>query len=159
MTKIKLKKVAPDQPTGIDSTFYLTEDAGPENVSVLVVTFAGEYPDGSLGNKRADYMKAVAVYGLASFDPDAVVLDFRDLSYRWGNSLLGVFQVISQFCDQEREPDEPYFPVAIAASEKCMPGLSSLLVPADMDKPENLFENLDAAILYARKKAREWLDY
>lgn len=159
VTKIRLKKTDPHQPAGIDSKFYLTEDPGPENVDVLVVSFSGEYPDGSLGNQHADYMKAITVYGLVSFDPDAIVLDFRDLSYRWGNSIFGVFQAISQMCDQEREPDEPCFPVAIAASEKCMAGLSSLLVPADADRPENLFDDLDKAILHARKKAREWLDY
>ena len=62
-----------------------------EPVRVLVVAFHGEYRPGSKGNDDAHFMHGVASAGVEARRPNAVVFDFRDLKYVWGDMLELVY--------------------------------------------------------------------
>jgi hypothetical protein len=96
--------------------------------------------------------------GIHAFDPDCVVLDFRLLAYRWGNSLLRVFGDIAQFKDAGADPGEPAFPVAVVTSALCRPAFLSLVTPLGSDAPPWHFDDVDAAITDAVRRSKEWLE-
>ncbi len=89
--------------------------------SIFKIAFRGRYRPGSQGTPDADFMVAVTAAAIAgSACPDAVVFDFLELDYQWGNGLLAVFNVVG---DRDRE-----FPVApvVAAGPHAFPGIASL---------------------------------
>jgi hypothetical protein len=158
MAQFALTEAFPPEPPGITSRFFLPDPDLTDRMRILVVSFAGEYPDGSRGNAHGAFIAVSAMHGLLAFNAHCVVLDFRDLTYRWGNTLLGVFDDISQFKDAGAEPDSPPFPIVVVTSEKSRDGILSLVTPLGQPAPEWHFEDLDAAIEYGVRKAGEWLD-
>ena len=126
---------------------------------MLVVAAAGVYPDGSLGKAQGNYIAVQTMLGLHAFDPDALVLDFRDQHYRWGDTLLRVFQEVSQFRDAAREPEEPFFPISVVTSDASRAGFLSLTTPVGGAPPAWHFEALAAAIRYATDQANAWYAY
>jgi hypothetical protein len=81
-------KLELSQLSAIGHRLARVEHAGQR---LLMASFVGEYRPGSQGNPDAQLMKAVLASALSAWDFDGVVLDLRELSYVWGNSLLGVF--------------------------------------------------------------------
>jgi hypothetical protein len=144
------------QPSGLSCSYYLVDPLQVNHRTVLVVSYGGIYPDGSRGNAHGRFIAVSAVHGLHAFDADCVILDLRDLSYQWGNTLLQVFQDISQFKDCGGEPREPTFPVAVVTSEKCQVAFLSLVTPTGKSAPAWHFDNFDEAIRYATAKIEEW---
>ena len=130
-----------------------------DRVRVLVSAFEGHYPAGSLGNDHGRYIACETMCGLYAFEPNCVVLDFRKLEYRWGNTLLKVFQDISQLKDTGAAPDEPPFPVIVVTSPLCSPGFLSLVTPCGGSAPTWHFDDVDAAITYAVRAANERLNF
>ncbi|TMM29550.1 hypothetical protein FDT66_10550 [Polaribacter aestuariivivens] len=148
-----------NRPNNISSKFFLSETKIPEEVDVLTVSFFGNYPQGSSGSDTAKYISKQIISGFINFDPDAIILDFRALTYNWGNSLLRIFQDISQFKDCGNTEEEPNFPVLILVSEKSKAGITSLLTPSNSEKPlEFIFEDENLALKEAFKKGKYWLD-
>jgi hypothetical protein len=96
--------------------------------------------------------------GIHAFHPDAVVLDFRLMTYRWGNSLLRVFADITQFKDGGAGPGEPNFPVVVVTSARCQSAFLTLVTPIGASAVPWHFDDIDAAIEYAVEKSKEWLD-
>jgi hypothetical protein len=123
-----------------------------------MVSFNGNYPDGSAGNKYGTYIASMAVLGLSSFDPWCVILDFRDLEYRWGNTLLVVFEYIRALMDSDKEPGEDSFPVIAVTSEKSREGFLSLVTPKGGHKPKWHFDDLGEAVDAAIIAANVWID-
>ena len=126
---------------------------------VLMVSFKGRYPDGSMGRKQAHYIKVMTMHGIHAFDPVALILDFRELDYRWGNGLLGVYQDVSQFKNAENEPGEPPFPVATITGPHSTAGFLSLTTPVNGDPPESHFVDVEKAVHWVAQKAKEWMDW
>jgi hypothetical protein len=129
-----------------------------DNARVLIVAFKGEYPDGSLGNAHGHYIASETMHGIHAFDPHCLVLDLRLLAYRWGNTLLRVFQDISQFKDSGAAPGEPVFPVVVVTSMLCRNAFLSLMTPSAAAPPAWHFDDMDEAIAYAVKASDEWLN-
>ena len=150
-----LRTVELPPPDGLSSSFRQIEVDGRLDRDVLVVAFAGVYPPGSRGNRHGHYMKARTAFGLVAFDPSCIVLDLRELEYTWGNTLLGVFQVVHEITGEEGEAP---IPVLAVTSEKCRAAFLSLVTPVGGDAPDWHFESLDEAIAAGRERAREWLD-
>jgi len=113
-----------------------------DRLDVLVLKFAGTYRHGSAGNPDATAMFARARSALAAWHPDALVFDFRALDYRWGDGMLRVVGIESDF------PDTP-LPTVVAAGEGSRAGLSSLLTKS------SLFDELELAIAEAHRRAAE----
>lgn len=153
-----IKEVTLEKPQDLNVS-YLKADFPEKKVDVLIVKVEGVYPDGSLGNKHAQYLKVMTLKGLFAFDPISLLLDFSELKYNWGNSLLGVFQDVSSIMDREREKEEPYFPLSILVSDKSKGGLLSLWGVTEDKMPDNMFESFDKALEYTSQKAVEWMDY
>ncbi len=158
MPHYTLVESTPSVPPGITCRYFLADAAQTDGRTILVVAFQGEYPDGSRGNAHGAYIATATLHGLHAFDADCLILDFRGLSYRWGNTLLKVLQDVSQFKDAEAGPDEPPFPIAVVTSEKCREAFLSLVTPMGRPTPGWHFDDIDAAIQYGVKKANEWLD-
>lgn len=111
---------------------------------VLVLRFSGAYRDGSAGSPDARQMLGAARHALTLWDADALVLDLRHLAYRWGDGMLGVIAV-------DADPDLGPLPRTAAVSERCRPGLESLLAGGE----GFLFDDLDQAIRAAAELAAE----
>lgn len=157
MKRYTLNEVVPDAPEGISSRYYLVDPLQTDRRKILVVAFAGEYPEGSRGNRHGWYIATSTLHGLHAFRADCIILDFRELSYHWGNTLLQVFQDISQFMDEDGESDASPFPVMVITSEKCRDAFLSLITPTGQPEPWWHFDDLDLAIEAGIKAANDWL--
>jgi hypothetical protein len=112
-----------------------------DGVAVLVLAYRGTYRDGSQGTPDAGRMRADAVAALSVWSEDAVVFDFRELRYRWGNGMISVFAA---------EPPETLDPIASAV----VVGPDSRAGLASLCKPEALFESLEVAVRVVAEQAR-----
>lgn len=122
-------------------TWEVTEtswDEGEWFCQVLRVRFSGVYRPGSAGSPDAGLMMAVTAAALARAWPDVVLFDLAELDYRWGDGLLGIFEVV-------RARDTAY-PVAcvVVAGETCIGAVRSLVGGAAASA-EWLFESVEAA--------------
>ena len=148
-----IRPVEISQPDGICCSYGLVADQHDDKLPpVLVVSFSGTYPPGSLGNAHGRFMAHATVHGLAAFNPWCVLLDLRELRYEWGNTLLAVFEQITQYSS------DASFPVVVVTSGKCRDAFLSLVRPAGAPAPDWHFEDLDAALECAVQKANEWID-
>ena len=151
-------------PDGIGCSYYRVAEYETSHVSdgifphILVVAFSGVYPDGSRGNEHGHFIANSTLLGLVAFDPWCVILDFRDLRYEWGNTLLGVFDVIERYMrDDPGDPPGSPFPVVVVTSDKCRNALLSLVARSGTE-PEWHFSEMDAAIDFATMSACKWID-
>ena len=146
-------------PDGLSCRYLMPDVAQTNTYQILIVSFEGVYPEGSLGKAHGAYIAVMTLHGIHAFDPDAVVLDFRALDYRWGDGLLRVFQDITAVKDAEREPDEPFFPVVTVTSARSRAGLLSLITPVNAEPPDGHHTSLEEAIAHAVAAAKAWYDY
>jgi hypothetical protein len=91
-----------------------------ENGPIVLVSFSGDYPHGSAGDKIALKMKAVVRAAVKKFHPSAVVFDLSELNYRWGDAISGIFWALLR---DERE----LLPSCIVAADPTRRGLMRLL--------------------------------
>lgn len=136
--------------SALTCTLHLHRDE-EKNIPVLVASFAGDYGVGSKGNGDGVFIAAETLRGLVAFDPCAVILDFREMRYSWGNTLFHVFQTVAQYMD---EPGEPAFPVFAVTSELCRDALLGLM---GGEGPWH-FDDMDTALTAATAAAAAWLD-
>ncbi|MBI3929148.1 MAG: hypothetical protein HY319_26625 [Armatimonadetes bacterium] len=115
---------------------------------LLMARWSGLCRDGSAGADDAAFMSAVTAAALNRVPADVVVFDFTDLEYRWGNSLLSVFETVG-----DADLELP-IAVSVAAGPGCLPALSSLVTPAGEQTPEWLKDNLEDAVALGRRQAR-----
>lgn len=103
----------------------------------LVVTFTGVYGVGSAGNSDAAFMRAVIARGLQATTPAAVVLDLRELDYRWGDMMASVLN------DAVVGRVNP----AVVVSDRCRAALTTLVADELGEDPATwLFDDLDDAV-------------
>jgi len=144
-------------PKGITCKYLMPSRTETENLDILIVSVIGVYPQGSLGNAHGHYIATMVMHGLHFFDPDCVILDLRALEYRWGNTLLLVFHMITEYRDAEREENEPFFPVLAVTSEKSEAAFLSLVTPVNSQPPNWHFRDINQAISEAISRAKLWL--
>ena len=123
--------------------------------SVLVVSFSGTYGAGSQGNDDGIFISAVTLAGLAAFGGGCLVLDFTEMDYRWGNTLLKVFDDVSQYMD---EPGVATYPVLVVTSDRSRDAFLSLVGKTEATSTEWHFRDLAAALGAARLAAQRWCD-
>jgi len=149
----------PSSPEGLSCKFYLRERSGDDKIDVLIVSFFGDYPKGSLGNEHGSFIARKAIEGLMSFSVEAIILDFREMNYTYGNTLLKVFEDIYQYMDAGNDDDDPIFPILVVLSDKNRTGILSLLTPVGSESmPDFCFDDMDEAIAEATEKGAYWLD-
>ena len=155
----QLIEKTPSAPEGLSCKFYLKERSGDDKIDVLIVSFFGDYPKGSLGNEHGPFIARKAIEGLMSFSVEAIILDFREMHYSYGNTLLKVFQDIYQYMDAGNDKDDPIFPILVVMSDKNRGGILSLLTPVGSEStPGDCFYDMVKAIEIATEKGEFWLD-
>lgn len=146
-----------EPPNGIECSYGLAGNPTPDDVpNILIVSFSGSYPDGSHGNAHGHFIASSTMFGIAHFEPWCVVIDFRDMEYRWGNTLLTVFQQIDQYMPSD--DDGPAFPVLVVTSAKSRDAFLTLVTPAGGSAPDWHFDNINDALENAVIRANEWID-
>jgi hypothetical protein len=115
---------------------------GKWNPSALILEFSGTYGRGSQGNADADFIAAIKAAALAILHVEAVVYDFREMAYEWGNRIWDVLPSSSN-------GGETMLPVAMVISDKCRKGFSGC---AEMLPP--MFDSLDDALRYIEGPTR-----
>ncbi len=136
----------------IRAKFYRVDKSVDLHDMIAVVSFHGRMPDGSKGKDHGRYIAAQTVYWMTYIDAIAVVMDFRDLEYRWGDSILGALQTIDmRFRDQWSDLGMSV-PVKLLSSPKSS-GLLSLVTD-----PRFFFSEMDDAILACSRDVRFWMD-
>ena len=142
----------PRGPKGIRAKYYRVDTSVDQHDMIAVVSFHGKMPDGSKGKAHGRYIAAQTVYWMTCIDAIAVVMDFRDLEYRWGDSILGALQTINErFRDQWSDLGMSV-PVKLLSSQKSA-SLHSLV-----SDPGFFFSEMDDAILACSRDVRFWLD-
>jgi hypothetical protein len=102
----------------------------------LVVAFAGEAGNSHECCGTFAFMKAMIAAGVAAWEPVAVVLDLRRLTYEWGDNMLDVLSIV----DDSR-------PLAIVVSDLNREGLTSLVAQEMLAQPGDwLFESVEGAV-------------
>lgn len=91
--------------------------------SILVIKYSGTYRPGSLGEPDARFMLAMGVAGVRAWEPNGVILDLSDLTYRWGNNLECLLEIGSH------EFSDVGFPLALVVGPRCERAVRSLLIP------------------------------
>ncbi|MBO9658124.1 MAG: hypothetical protein J7527_04800 [Chitinophagaceae bacterium] len=56
-------------------------------VDILLIRFSGKYRYGSAGSDDALLIDGVIKMGMTLFDPNALIIDLREMSYEWGDNL------------------------------------------------------------------------
>jgi len=125
---------------------------------IIVVIPKGEYPDGSKGNRHGKYIASMTMLALCEFDPWCLILDLRELDYRWGNTLAKVFEDVARYMDSEREPGDARFPVIVVTSDKSRAAFLSLVTPTNSPKPEWHYDTMGKAVVAAIEAANHWID-
>ena len=128
-----------DRMSDLDASFDRYRFADPK-IDVLVMAVRGVWGHGSAGNPDARAMLARARAALVAWDPDALVFDFRELDYQWGDAMLALLDV---------DTEVPLVPLAteVVAGPRSVAALTSLGAAVGSD--------LDVAIERARARAGE----
>jgi hypothetical protein len=72
---------------GLHEFQEVRKDNRTAHFTILLLKFVGEYRIGSDGQPDALYMQAMTAACLEIWYCDAVIFDFTELSYEWGNDL------------------------------------------------------------------------
>lgn len=146
----RAEKHAP--PKGIKARFYRVESSVNNHSMIAVVSFHGKMPDGSRGKAHGRYIAAETLYWMTLTDALSVVLDFRDLDYRWGDSMLGAFQVLEDRFREQWSDIDMSLPIKLLSSDKSS-GLYSLITNQSV-----FFATIEEAIESCSQDMQFWLD-
>lgn len=121
--------------------------------AVMVATFEGNYRHGSQGNGDGLYMAATLAAHFAVLEPACLVLDLRDFSYEWGNTIL---KAINFFFEYGRDPDEKNKAVVIVATGATRQSLDTL--ERMIKSGRRIYcDNLSEALAAAEREAKTYL--
>ena len=122
---------------------------------VLIVAFEGEYGYGCKGNGDATYIHAMLTAAEAAWQTSFLVLDYRAMSYQWGNRLpldWGPEQMTKEETKIVRLFGGVPKCTAVLVSDQCRDGIASLISSKEMYGPRAgsgipwLFDDLEAAL-------------
>ncbi len=125
--------------------FKITYFRDTHLVDTLIISFHGNYRDGSAGRPDAGLIKGIITTGRSVFDPFTMLIDLTDLEYNWGDNL-----------DLSFEETEPTTTV-ILVGEKCRRAMSTLAFGINTEKDfvdnEFFFDDFEKAIEKLKKKS------
>ena len=134
----------------IKATFAIAEH--PETYSVvLLATFRG-HAFNSHGQSSFEHIKVMMAANMVAAIPDAIILDFSNLKYEWGDEMADVLF----YCSNHPIETRVRIPVAVVTSELNREGLTSL-VRDEMRQTANdwLTNSLEDAISTIERLRRE----
>ena len=103
-------------------------------------------------------MRAVAAAGLEAWEPSALIFDFSELDYVWGDMLQGVLGagrgkvhwvhlVSSESISEGFDFKNGDLPTLVVVSDRCRIAVRSLIEQEMSEDPEKwMFDSLEAAI-------------
>jgi len=116
-------------------------------LDVLVMKFRGVYGHGSGGNGDAAYMAAVTAAAISFAEPSALIFDFSELEYVWGDMMTNV---LSAGDDRWKNHE---MPMAIVVHDRCEPAIRSLLSDEmGMEDLSLMVNSLSEAVTYVDQK-------
>jgi hypothetical protein len=127
---------------------FVCEFGGKWHPKALILEFSGEYGSGSAGNDDADIIAVIRSGAIEYVDPKAVVFDFRNMRYEWGNRIWNVLR-----CRRHDSDYDDYLPTAMVVSELCRPGFSTC---AGFVPP--MFDQLEEALAFVETPVRKYVD-
>ena len=150
---MELKRRNLDNPNGIECAFFTCSmGRADDDYSgiILVVAFKGVCGIGSANNSDATFMAAMIKAGIEAWSPDALVLDLRELDYRWGDMMskvlgAGEYSMFKQVINGDGEANQD-LPTAVVISDLNREGLTSLVEMEMFAKTQDwLCESWEAA--------------
>lgn len=112
--------------------------------SILLISFSGDYRDGAAGGPDALYMNGIVGMINEIWSPGGIILDLRNINYKWGDEMDLVLSAPSQD------------PFAVLVSEKCEPAISTLVLGLESKESvlqqDGFFDSLDAAFNFIQQK-------
>jgi hypothetical protein len=137
--------IAPDNDLTHEA--FVVRLPSSDHLDALVMKFNGVCGHGSGGNGDAAYMTAVTVAAISFAEPFALIFDFSELEYVWGDMMANVLSA-----GEDRWEDHE-MPMAIVVSDRCEPALRSLLLKEMGIKDLSLITNsLNEALTYVDNK-------
>lgn len=139
-------------PKGISARSYGVQgEMCSDTWAIAVISFHGAMPDGSAGKDHAEFVTLECVKVMTRLDAKCLIIDFRDVKYRWGNGILSAFQVLDRYFFYEWQDVDMRLPIKVLASDKSI-GLRSLL------KEETFFETMEEAIQSCGEDMKRWAE-
>lgn len=140
-------KIKIDESTAIKSNIFINDE-----YNMILASFEGDYLLGSKGNFDGLYIFSKLVSSYFLFDTISVILlDFRNLNYTYGNTLLKSLNFFEEIGRDEQEKNKMIF--IVISKENLNPILS--LLNMKTNKNHTLYDDYDLAIkdcLYYAKK-------
>jgi hypothetical protein len=117
---------------------------------VLSIEFSGKHGVGSDGNGDSLFMESIAKMAVQTWPVEALILDFRKLSYEWGNSIGGVLLAGKAIMGSR-------FPTAALVSDLCKDALEGArpfyaVQPESGKKTKWLFDDVESALNYIKEQ-------
>lgn len=127
---MKLTEHTFEELSALKCRIYTTLLPGVSEKEVLIVAFEGEYGYGCKGNSDATYIHAMLTAAEAAWQTSFLVLDYRAMSYEWGDRLpldwgpeqltLGAEKIVQLFKGVPKH-------TAVLVSERCRESIKSLI--------------------------------
>jgi len=145
-------------PVSIDSLSSITYQASvsPEAryPKLLIVEFSGEYRSGGAGKPDATFIMAIMNALQRAWPSKAIVIDFRKLSYQWGDEMEWVYGIGSNprsGCNT---------PLSIIVGAQCEQALQSLCPDSFsqhcVETEETASDMIDAKIVRYQECMNNW---
>ncbi len=131
------------QPENVSINFLESE-----NTDILLVKLEGDLPDGSKASKDCEYISQQLGLAMLSFQASRVILDFTELGYRYGNSIMLALDPLYLIKTSEGTAVKHAF----ILSDRNKYGLSSLW-GFDIDNPpKGIFYTMEEAYEYVSRR-------
>lgn len=140
-------KIEAESPGNFEVNVFKEEI--PNDQVILIVKAIGVHRYGSQGSPEANYLKNRAGQGAMLIDPDAVIFDYSELEYEWGNGLDYPIQVIRRII----QDDDRSLPIVLVAGDKSKEGIISYY-----KNRYTICSSMEEALEIAKQMAKEWLD-
>jgi hypothetical protein len=146
---MKQREIRLDALSDIEFRATLLEDSD-DSFYAISVAFTGSHGYGSRGNGDSQYISAMVHAALAAWRPSGLILDFRELTYEFGNGIADAI-----FAARDDDSGDWLTPTRIVVSSACRAGISSLLDFLKLDPSVWLFDTVEGAYEAVRQLAHE----
>lgn len=150
--KSGFREVRLSELSDIQVEYFIGPSKTVEYCDIMIIKYSGEYGFGSAGNSDAVYMKAMGRAALEAWEPDAVILEWSELKYEWGDMLALALDIDIGRC-------EPALPMAVVVGPPCEEAVRTLLLGINSEEGletiEWMFKNKDEAIAYIEKQLQK----
>jgi hypothetical protein len=142
-----LREVTFSQLSDIEYNIYLVNSSVKDYLDIMIIQFTGHYGFGSKGNPDAVFMVAIVNAALSAWKPDALILDFTNLEYEWGDRIEELFGLTS-------------IPLALIVGPRSEEGIRTLLLGIDstesIDQIGWVFKDFESAKEYIESEIKKY---